>query len=125
MAWIQHFSVDKNAALVVAHLHTFMHDDMGVDVYISNIDNGYRISTWGGERSVDVTGHHVMLDHVLCKWKEYVPVTDETPKNAWDEDCSTHHIKQAFDLAEVIVSFVSRNTWPTHCERHHVTKCPS
>lgn len=100
MASIQQINRTKNAATVIAMLHIFLDDNVGEDLFISNIVDGYRIATYGGERVVDVVGHGIEVD---------INLIDSNDIKTFSEDPISFHIKNSFYVAEAIVKFVSLN----------------
>ena len=122
MAVVRTFNVSSRANVINAIIALQMNDDHPDDLFISNADDGYRFSTWGGERSVVVIGHPISLDVVRVTWKELAG----DGERAWDEDITTHSMLSAEALAKTIVEFICAGSWPPCCVRHrkrmpHVT----
>ena len=115
MSVVRTFSVTTRADVIKAMIPLHMNEDTGEDLFITNAVDGYRFSTWSGNRSVEVIGHPISVDVVRVSWKELAG----DGERAWYEDITTHSLLSAEALVKTIVKFICDNEWPACCVRHH------
>lgn len=114
MAVIRTATVTNNAQLVRTMVELYMDEDRGVDMFVTNADDGIKFSNWEGTRSAVVIGHPITVDCVRITWKEL----DRDGARAWDEDITTHSCESLFGVSEALTRFICDAEWPNFLTRH-------